>query len=403
MSDSSVVDAVRTAVGLISPDLEKLSRAIHDDPELRFEEHNASRLLCQFLEEEGFSVETGVAGMSTAFSAKRVFGNGSGPTIALFCEYDALEGIGHACGHNIIAGAGAGAGVAAATVLRSVHGVNATLLVIGSPGEEGGGGKVHLIDRGALEGIDAALMIHPAGSDAVRRPNLGRLSLEVSFAGRASHAASAPEEGRNALDAVTLFMVAIGLLRQQLRPSSRVHAIVLEGGDAVNVIPERTRLKVFVRSPDGAYLQERLLSAVSDCAAGAALATGTTSSIVESAPAYTPMRTNSVLADLIRDGFTQLGRSPEDSKDEVLTASSAGSTDMGNVSAVVPSAHPYIGIAPGVAGHTRDFEKAAGSEKGMQGLLDGAVILGQAVVRLAQDPGLVANAWKAFQSARSGA
>jgi metal-dependent amidase/aminoacylase/carboxypeptidase family protein len=197
-----------------------------------------------------------------------------------------------------------------------------------------------------------------------------------------------------------LFLTAIGLLRQQLRSSSRVHAIVVEGGEAVNVIPESARLKVFVRSPDGDYLRGRLLGAVRDCAEGAALATGTSATVSEVAPAYVPMRANPVLASLVEEGFGLVGRDSAVVDD--LGASSAGSTDMGNVSEVVPSIHPYIGIAPGVAGHTREFEAAAGGPAAQRAVLDSAVMLGQAVVRLIEEPDLVASAWQAFKE-QSGA
>ena len=233
---------VRERVTELAGDLLAMSHAIHDQPELGFEEHHASGLLQRFLAGEGFAVRAGLAGMPTAFRAERTFGPG-GPVIAVFCEYDALPGLGHACGHNIIATAGAGAAVAAARWLAAPATPGqqpaGTLVVLGSPGEEGGGGKVRLVEAGELAGIDAAVMVHPAGFDSVARTNLGRVSLRATFTGHASHAAAAPELGRNALDAATLLLVAIGLLRQQLRADSRIHAKVAEGGDSINVIPER--------------------------------------------------------------------------------------------------------------------------------------------------------------------
>ena len=178
-------------------------------------------------------------------------------------------------------------------------------MVLGSPGEEGGGGKVRLIDAGVLDGMDAAVMTHPAGFDAVSRTNLGRLSLEAVFHGRASHAAAAPEIGRNALDAVTVLLVAIGLLRQQVRTDSRIHARIAEGGQSINIIPELARAELFVRSPDHDYLRGRLYEAVRDCVQGAALATGTTAELTEPAPAYDPVLANPVLADLAAKTFTR--------------------------------------------------------------------------------------------------
>lgn len=377
----------------LADELHSLSHDIHAHPELRFVEHHASGLLTSFLAQQEFTVRTGVADMPTAFLAERTFGSG-GPTIAVFCEYDALPEIGHACGHNIIGSAGAGAAVATSRWLAE-HGGNGRLLVVGSPGEEGGGGKVRLIEAGVLDGVDAAVMVHPAGYDAVSRTNLGRLSLEATFTGRASHAAAAPELGLNALDAATLLLVAIGLLRQQLRPDSRMHANVAEGGDSINVIPERSRVKLFIRSPDPEYLRGRLYSALRDCVLGAALATGTTSTLEEVAPAYDPVRSNPVLTDLATRVFTSIGR-PIDP--ETGTSGSAGSTDMGNVSQVVPAIHPYIRVAAGLAIHTRDFATAAGGDDGDRAVTDGATLLATVVTGLLTHPELVDAARKAFDT-----
>jgi amidohydrolase len=386
---------VREQVASLAGDLLGLSHAIYDKPELRFEEHHASGLLRRFLAGEGFTVRAGLAGMPTAFRAERTFGTG-GPVIAVFCEFDALPGLGHACGHNIIGTAGAGA---AAAVARSLAGPGlasqqaaGTLVVLGSPGEEGGGGKVRLVDAGELAGVDAAIMMHPAGFDSVARTNLGRMSLKATFAGRASHAAAAPELGRNALDAATLLLVAIGLLRQQVRGDSRIHAKVAEGGDSINVIPERSVVELFIRSPDSGYLRGRLLDAVRDCVAGSALATGTTWELDEPAPAYDPVVANAVLAELAAAAFAQVGRDV----DPAATGGNAGSTDMGNVSQVVPALHPYLEVAPGLAIHTREFGAAARGAAGDRAVLDGAALLGIMAGALLTSPALVTAAAAAF-------
>ena len=392
MNTADIVVMARELCERFRDDLLNASRDIHSAPEIRFEEYKASGLLCELLRKHGFEVEEGLATMPTAFRGIKRFGVG-GPTVVVFSEYDALPGIGHACGHNVIATAGLGAGLIAAALLEHDQDSNGTLIVLGSPGEEGGGGKVKLIDAGELAQVDAAVMIHPAGYDAVSRENLGRIALEISFEGKASHAASAPDQGLNALDAATLFLVAIGLLRQQVRSSSRLHAIVLDGGEAVNVIPESSRLRVFVRSPDNTYLYERLLPAVEACAKGAAIATGTVATLEEVAPAYASLRTNSVVAEVAREAFTALGRAP---KDEASENSSAGSTDMGNVSRVVPSIHPYINIGTGIAGHTREFERAAGGPEGESAVLDGATILATTVVVLMKDADLLERAKAEF-------
>ncbi|MGH3272759.1 MAG: M20 family metallopeptidase [Streptosporangiaceae bacterium] len=389
LSDLTAEIAARTATA--GPDLIALSHAIHARPEVRFQEHHAAASLAAFLGGQGFSVTAGVAGMDTAFLATRVFGVG-GPTIGVFCEYDALEGIGHACGHNIIAAAGAGAAVSAARWLEQRGDAPGRIVVIGSPGEEGGGGKARLIGAGALAGVDASVMIHPASRDVVHRPSLGRIAFEATFTGRAAHAAAAPHEGLNALDAATLTLVSIGLLRQQMRPDSRVHAIVVEGGDAVNVIPERSRLRVFVRSGDPQYLRGRLAPAVLNCVAGAAMATGTTVEMTEAAPAYDPMNSNPVLADLARDAFMAVGREP------AILSTPGGSTDMGNVSQLMPVIHPYIGVTPGLSLHTRDFAAAAGSPDADRAVLDGATILGALLAALLARPRLVTDARQAFDA-----
>lgn len=374
----ALVDEVR---GHLDADaLVAVARQIHGDPELGYAEHHASALLADRLESGGFAVERGVAGLPTAFRARRRFGDG-GPTVAVFCEYDALPGIGHACGHNIIAAAGLGAGLGAA----AAGAPSGELLVLGSPAEEGGGGKVKLIEAGVLDGVDAAVMVHPAGYDAIGRTNLGRLSLRATFTGRASHAAAAPEEGRNALDAAALLLTALGLLRQQLRADSRVHANVTDGGQAINVIPERAVVSLFVRSPDVDYLRGRLYEAVRDAVAGCALATGTTGELEEVAPAYEPVRHNPVIAGLAEGAFAAVGRTA----DAGSTSGNAGSTDMGNVSQRVPALHPYVQVVPGGTIHTREFAAAAGTEHGDRAALDGAAVVGAVATALLRDPDLV--------------
>lgn len=399
----------------VRSELLTLSHAIHGKPELRFEEHAASARLRATLEAHGFAVEAGLGGLPTAFRASRVLGgngadgsrdgsrdggaaggDGGGPTLAVFCEYDALPGLGHGCGHNIIASAGVGAALATATMMAERGGAG-RLLVIGSPGEEGGGGKVRLVEAGVLDGVDAAVMTHPAGFDAVSRTNLGRLSLEAVFTGRASHASAAPEGGRNALDAATLLLVAIGLLRQQIRSDSRIHAKIAEGGQSINIIPERARVELFVRSIDSAYLRGRLLEAVRDCARGAAIATGTTYDFAEVAPAYDPVLANPVLAELAAEAFGGLGRPIPRGEG---WAGSAGSTDMGNVSQLVPALHPYICAVPGVALHTRDFVGAAVSESGDAAVLDGAAVLAAVLTSLFTKPDLLDGARAAFAAAK---
>lgn len=383
----------RAEVAGMAAELLALSHGVHNAGELRFEEHRSAELVAAVLQRHGFEVSTGVAGMPTAFVAEHRFGR-SGPTVAIFCEYDALEGIGHGCGHNIIAAAGVGAGVAAARWLARRPHVSGRLLVVGSPGEEGGGGKVRLIEAGVLAGVDAALMVHPAGFDAIERTNPARVGLEVHFHGRAAHAAAAPDEGRNALDGVTLLLVAIGLLRQQLRSDARVHAIVTSGGDAVNVIPDEATVRVFLRAVDGEYLDGRLRPALVACCEGAALATGTLVDVRETTPAYQSMRPNPVLCDLARRSWAALGR---DTTAGGAEGGASGSTDMGNVSEVVPAIHPYICVTPGGILHSRPFVEAAVSPDGDRAVLDGAAAVGAIASTLLEHPDLLADAWLAHR------
>jgi amidohydrolase len=403
MIDETVLETLATTVadmkGIaveLKPELLATSHAVHAAAELRFEEKQSSQILQDLLGRHGFSVASGVAGMPTAFMAERSFGAG-GPTIAIFCEFDALEGIGHGCGHNIIAAAGVGAAVSAARWLTGYEDARGRILVAGSPAEEGGGGKIRMLESGILAGVDAAIMVHPAGFDAVRRINPGRAAFEVRFHGRASHAAAAPEEGRNALDAATLLLVAIGLLRQQIRPDARIHAIVRDGGQAVNVIPEDTLLSVFLRSPNGEYLRKRLLPALRDCADGAALATGTTVVIKESSPAYLPVEANPVLLALAEHAWAVIGRGTAVGG---ANGGSSGSTDMGNVSQVIPAIHPYVCVQPGSVLHTRDFADRAVSADGDQAVLDGSALLAAIACTLVRTPALLDDVKRSFLSRR---
>jgi amidohydrolase len=385
----------RGQVERLRPELLALSHAIHDEPELGFAEYAASGRLQDLLGRHGFAVEAGIGGMRTAFRATHDFGAG-GPTLAVFCEFDALPGLGHGCGHNIIAAAGAGAALVTARTLAASLGAG-RLLVLGSPGEEGGGGKVKLIEAGVLDGVDAAVMTHPAGFDAVSRTNLGRISLEAVFTGRAAHASAAPERGRNALDAATLLLVALGLLRQQIRSESRIHAKVAEGGQAINIIPERSRVELFIRSADHDYLRGRLLEAVRDCVLGAALATGTTAEFTEPAPAYDPVLANPVLAELAAETFGALGRPIAPGTG---WSGAAGSTDMGNVSHLIPALHPYVCAEPGAPLHSREFVSAAAGDGGDAAVLDGAALLATMLTALFTRPELLDRAKAAFAAAK---
>lgn len=360
------------------------SHQIHARPETRFEEVFASGLLVQRLEEHEFTVTKRLAGLPTAFAA--TFDTGRpGPRVAIFCEYDALPEIGHGCGHNVIASAGLGAGLLVKSLLAADPTLGGTLVVIGSPAEEGGGGKVPIINSGALDGLDAAMMLHPSGENLSAMRTLSRSGLQITFTGRAAHAAVSPERGINALDAAVLTLTAIGLLRQQVPNDVRIHAIITEGGEAQNIIPERAVLQASVRAEDPRRLLEDIQPRVENCARGAALATGTEVEIELTAPTYLSIQPNAVLEQIVEDSYRRIGRTTEPHRTEVFP----GSTDMGNVSQVVPSIHPNIEIVPGLGMHSRQATELVGGEHGDRAVLDGALMLGMTAATLFRQSDLI--------------
>jgi amidohydrolase len=361
-------------------ELVELSLRIHGNPEIAFEEHASAAALTGFLEANGFVVERGICEIPTAFRA--TVGSGE-PRIAILAEYDALPGVGHGCGHNIIGTASCAAGIA----LRPLIGVTGgTLMVIGTPAEEAAGGKVYMAARGAFDGLACALMVHPGNRNTAVAFALACLELDVEFEGRAAHAAARPEAGLNALDAMVAAFVNIGLLRQQIRDSARIHGIITEGGQAVNVIPHHTAAKLLVRSEDDEYMDEVLKPKVLGCFQGAAAATGCELKYRWGEDSrYKAMRTNRALADAYRANVEALGRQVTDQESH----RSMGSTDMGNVSRLVPAIHPSIAIAPqDVPVHTVEFRELAASESGHQGLIDSAKALAMTAIDVLVDEGL---------------
>src|SRR3990170_7139336 len=278
-----------------------LSHRIHANPELAFQEEQASVWLAETLTEAGFAVECGACDLPTAFVARA----GSGPLhIAICAEYDSLPGIGHACGHTIIATAGAGAGIAAARVADEL---GLTVSVIGTPAEEGGGGKVLLLERGAFNGVHAAMMVHPAPVDVAEPPIIAVSHFDVHYKGKSAHASSYPEIGINAADALTIAQVAIGLLRQHIRPNDRIHGIVTKGGDAPNIVPAHTSAKYYVRARTLGQLEE-ILTKVNRCFEAGALATGARLEIIEVEKPYAEMRHDAEIAALYKRNAEALGR-----------------------------------------------------------------------------------------------
>ncbi|MCV7347425.1 M20 family metallopeptidase [Mycolicibacterium rhodesiae] len=372
---STRVEDVVTARG---GDLIALSHAIHAEPELAFDEHRSCAKAQALVAERGFEISAAAGGLDTAFRADF----GSGPLVIGICaEYDALPGIGHACGHNIIAASAVGTALALAEVADEL---GLTVALIGTPAEESGGGKALLIEAGVFDDVAAAVMLHPGPIDIAAARSLALSEVIVTYTGRESHAAVAPHLGVNAADAVTVAQVAIGLLRQQMTPGQLTHGIVTEGGSATNIIPGRARLQYTMRAPATDSLQE-LEAKMRGCFAAGAVATGCEHEIAEAAPPYAELTPDRWLAEVFRDEMTAMGRSPVPA--EVEAAMPLGSTDMGNVTQLLPGIHPVVGIESGGAViHQPGFTVAAASPSGDRAVTEGAIMLARTVVRLAQTP-----------------
>jgi amidohydrolase len=360
-----------------------VSHRIHAHPELLYEEHFAHDLLTEVLQGEGLDVTRSARGVATAFEARAGTG---GPTVAVMCEYDALPGMGHACGHNVIAASGLGAGLAAAALAEELGG---RVLVLGTPAEEGGGGKVLLADAGALDGVDAAVMVHPADADLAAMDVIAVQQAFVTYRGEAAHAAAFPQRGRNALDACVLGYVNVAALRQHIDPAERIHGIITDGGDKPNIVPATAGSEWMVRSPTLARLgrlQERFVA----CIEAGAQAAGCEVEIDWRDPAYADMVDNRALVARYRANAEELGRTVAEPDPDRRVV---GSTDMGNVSYVVPSIHPMIQVAPrGVPIHTPTFADHAVGEGGDRAVVDGAKALAWTVADIWLDAALLAEA-----------
>ena len=370
-----------------------VSHQIHSHPELGYDEVFAHDLLTRVIADEGVEVEPHAFGVPTAFVARA---GSTGPTITVCCEYDALPGIGHACGHNIIAAAGLGAGLAAARIADEAGG---RVRILGTPAEEGGGGKVRLIDAGAFAGVDAALMVHPAGGDLTAMNVIAVHRVLVTYHGEAAHAAAFPHKGRNALDAAVLGYVNVAALRQHIRPEERLHGIFTEAGDKPNIVPARAAAEWYVRAADVRRL-EKLEPRLVACLQAGADAAGCTVEFDWQEPVYADMRDNGPMVDLYAANAGSLGRrlvAPGDSFSVV------GSTDMGNVSYEVPSIHPMIAVSPPhVSIHTPEFAGFAVGAPGDAAVLDGAKAMAMTVADLWLKPGALDEVSAAFRGGERG-
>ncbi len=388
MTKEELKARVIRAVDDYREELIELSQKIHDNPELGFQEKKAAVWLTDFLAKKGFSFERGIGGLPTAFKA--VYGNSS-PLVALFAEYDALPVVGHGCGHNLIAAAAVGAGIAGKIAVDNCGG---TVAVFGTPAEEILGGKVALLEAGVFDGVDIAMIAHPGVRNIVTAEWLACIGLEIEFFGKAAHAAAHPEQGINALEAMILAFNSVNSLRQHIKDRARIHGVITCGGEAANVVPSYSAARFLVRASDSSYLDE-IEQKVINCFIGAAIATGARLEHRRGGESYAPMKNNLFLAQLFSRNLESLGRVIESFHPQF----GVGSTDMGNVSQIVPAIHPSVAIAPpDTLLHSADFALAAASEAAHNGLLDMARALAMTIVDLLYDPLALARVKEEFIS-----
>jgi amidohydrolase len=367
----------------------ELSRKLHDNPEVAFEERKASGWLVAYLERDGFSVEKGICKLPTAFRGR--YGKGK-PVIAFLAEYDALPKLGHACGHNLIATSSVAAGVASR---RAVDVMGGSVMVFGTPGEELYGGKAIMAERGAFEDVDMALIAHPGGGNQVVMNTLACETLEVEFTGQAAHAAARPEAGINALEAVIQAYNGINSLRQHIRDKARISGIITDGGEAANIVPAHTAATFIVRAEDDRYLRE-LKEKVINCFTGAATATGAKLEY-RWGEHYAAMASNVTMARLFKQNMQSLGRNIRLGEDIMMNFS----TDVGNVSQLVPTIQPLVSIAPDdVLIHTPRFAEAAGSDGALLCLLDAAKAMAMTAADLLASPETVASVQEEFRKGK---
>lgn len=377
------------AVEAARDELLDLSHRIHANPEPAFEEHQAAAWCAEIVARHGFAVEHPVGSLATAVRGRITGGKGAnGPKIGILAEYDALPGLGHGCGHNTMAASGVGAAIALAATREEWAG---EVVFLGTPAEERGSGKEIMIRDGLFEGLDAALLYHPCDRNHVECAPLASEDVVIVFTGRAAHAASDPWEGKNALDALIALFVSVGLWRQQLPPHCRVHGIVQEGGTAANIIPDRTRAWFMIRSANQRFYDEVMKPRFRQLCEAAALAAGVEVEVEFSGYAST-MKHNHVLADrwnanAAAYGITDEGMDP-----------TSGSTDMANVSWVIPAIHPDLSISDvPIPGHTTEFLDAAGRPRADRTVLLAATLVAQTALDLLLDPSVADAAWREFR------
>ena len=388
---TNLKDKAASTIDASSQELYELSSEIWRNPELGFKEYKAHELLTSFLEKKGFAVECSFTGIKTAFRA--TFGSGR-PNVCVICEYDALPGIGHACGHNLIAEAGVAAGLGLKAALESSDTPKGCVTVLGTPAEEGGGGKVYLIQNGAFEDVDIAMMVHPGPATFVAPRILARYQLSVTFTGKASHAAGFPWEGVNALDAAVLAYNSISVLRQQMKPSWRVHGIFTNGGIKPNIIPEKSSLLFYIRAPNVTEL-ETLVAKVKACFEAAAKATGCEVAIEQPAPPYLDIISNPPFLKSYTENLKSLGVEYEYARD-------LGSSDIGNVSYLVPAIHPFYTVGSGKeVNHTHEFTQVSNTPEAHSATLTAAKAMAHTCIDVLTTEGLLEEIRTTFGSVKA--
>ncbi len=391
MTAESLKKDVGAAIDAMRAELLGLSHAIHGEPELALEEFKAAARLSDAVESHGIAVQRQAFGLATAFAAE--FGKPSGPNIAILSEYDALPGIGHACGHNIIATSAYGAAMALSKLNGRLPG---RVRYLGTPAEERFGGKEMMAREGAFEKVDAAMMMHPSSLNIVTMPCIAISEVEVVYHGLSAHASAMPYRGLNALDAVVTAYQTIAQLRQHIKPTERIHGIITEGGLAANIVPERAACRFYVRAKDARELAP-LKARVHACFEAGALATGCTVEIEWGITDYLDLKTNWPMAEAYKKNAIALGR--EFFPLEQMPPGFAGSTDMGNVSHRVPSIHPMLAVAPpNVIIHNPEFARWAASDKGDDAVMDGAKSLAFTAIDVMCDAGLMETVKADFEA-----
>jgi amidohydrolase len=395
LESESLKDGIKTEIDLMRKRLIEMAETIHANPEIGYQEYQTSQIYTEELRKKDFTLINGVSRLPTAFKASYK-GRKGGPTIAFLAELDALPGLGHACGHNIIGTASVGAAIAISKFLPTISG---TIMVFGTPAEEAAvdnaGGKVRMLEE--IKKADAAMLVHPSSRNMVRTRNVCREALKIEFHGKAAHAGALPHLGVNALDAAVNTFNLINAMRQHVTNDVRIHGIISHGGDAPNIVPAYTAIKMYVRAIRKDYLAE-VVEKVKNCARGAAHGTGATVEVNSYAARYLNMVSNPTLATLFQKNWEQLGLTIEEPPER-----SYGSTDMGNVSQELPAIHPYIAIAPqGTPGHSEAFRDASRSKKAHESLIYATKGLAMTAVDLFTKPDQVKRMTMDFEDFKTG-